>query len=194
MPKSSLKPDTSSCPPGLLPIADLMARIPARSIELLDYEILRRKRELVRTSETRALLSWHPWETIRLLVLSGAVTFFLAWFLSVIAELGRFYNSIVSATHIQVPFLDQRVIDFLGVVPRSSFQLFAAIPDFGALEAFYVALGVMGALALTKLVFIGIHWEKIKLLGEAERELNEELKELEQWKAGLTAGPKAKAS
>lgn len=186
-PKSLPKPNIQTCPPGLLAIVDLISRVPARASDLLEYEVIRRKRELIRTQEARALLSWHPWETMRLLVLSGAVAFFLAWFFSAIAELGRFYNSIVSATHIQVPFIDQRLIDLLGLVPKSSFRLFSSIPDFGALEAFYEALGVMALLAFTKLVFISIHWKKIKLLGDAERELGEELKELERWKEDFSA-------
>lgn len=158
-----------------------MERIPERAEALLNYEISKRERERVLAQETKQLLSWHPWHTMRFLLLSGAIAFALAWFFSFLAAIGRFYNATVGKLDVGVPFLDTKLFEAGEVFPTSTFALFAKIPDFGAIESFYVALGVIALIAIVKLIFILIHWKKIKLLNEAEREYTEELETLTSW-------------
>lgn len=178
-------PNREDAPAGLLFVADLVERIPERGEALLNYEISKRERERVLTQETKRLLSWHPWHTIRFLLLSGAVAFALTWFFSFLSALGRVYNASVGKLDISVPFLDPKLLDIGGAIPTTTFALFSKIPDFGAVESFFVALAVVMLIAVVKLIFIMIHWKKIKMLGEAESVFTEELETLEEWKSEL---------
>jgi hypothetical protein len=192
MPKSDKPfpaPNRKNAPAGLLTVADLIERIPGRASDVLSHEIGRRERELVLTQETRRLLSWHPWHTIRFLLLSGAVAFAAAWLVSFLSALARFYNNTLgslgaghAASGAGIPFLNEWLAEIGKIIPASAFALFSKIPDFGAIESFFVALGVILLVAFVKLLFILLNWKKIKLLNEAERELSEELETLNKWR------------
>jgi hypothetical protein len=199
MPKSDKPfpaPNRKNAPAGLLAVADLIERIPGRAEDVLIHETGRRERELILMQETRRLLSWHPWHTIRFLLLSGAVAFAAAWLVSFLSALARFYTSAFGspgAAHAAggagsaiggagIPFLNEWLAEIGKIIPASAFALFSKIPDFGAIESFFVALGVVMLVAFVKLLFILLNWKKIKLLNEAERELSEELETLNRWK------------
>src|SRR3990167_2352134 len=85
------------CPPGLLFVADLLARVPERQRDLLDHEITKREREQTLTRETRHLLSWHPLHTTKTVLLYGVLTFVLAWVIGALGSLGRAYAALKAA-------------------------------------------------------------------------------------------------
>jgi hypothetical protein len=175
-----------SAPPGLLIVADILERIPDRADALLEHEITMRERERVLSQETKSLLSWHPWHTIRFLILSGAVAFAAAWFFSVVLEFVKLYNEAVG-TKLGIPFVDENLFNLDELLPNQVFPILSHVPEFGALESFFIALGVVLLVALVKVVFILINWKKIKLLSAAEKELREELDVLADWKKELAS-------
>lgn len=178
-------PKSEEVPAGLIVICDILERIPERGKAILDYEIRKRERERILMQETRNLLSWHPWHTIRFLLLSGTIAFGVTWFISFLSALGRFYGASFGKLDASAPLVNQKLADIGELIPITTFSLFSKIPDFGAIESFFVALGVVVLIAVVKLIFILVHWKKIKLLGEADAVFSEELEVLEAWKEEL---------
>jgi hypothetical protein len=178
-------PKNEVVPPGLILICDALERIPERGEALLDYEIQRRERERILMQETKNLLSWHPWHTIRFLLLSGAIAFGITWFISFLSAIGRVYDASIGKLDMGTSILSQKFAAIGSLIPSSAFSIFSKIPDFGAIESFFVALGVVFLVALVKLIFIIVHWKKIKLLGEADDIFAKELETLERWRREL---------
>ncbi len=180
-------------PPGLLVVADFMERMPDRAEALLEHEISRRERERVLSQETKNLLSWHPWHTIRFLILSGAIAFAAAWLFSVVLEFVKLYNKAVG-TKLGIPFVDENVFNLGELLPSQVFPMLSNVPEFGALESVFIALGVVLLVALVKVLFILINWKKIKLLSSAEKALRQELEVLEEWKKEFEKEPSSEES
>lgn len=174
-------PGKNDVSPGLVLLADLIERMPTRAQEIVTHEIEKRERDLVLTQEIKTTLSWHPWSTVRIFVLSGAAAFALAWTFSLVAEFVRFYNASADALKVNLPFLDANVVDLTKKLPAQAFGLFRQIPDFGAIEAVYFALVIVMLLAVFKVIFIAIHWGKIKMLNRAIEEVEEEMDVLIRW-------------
>ena len=170
-----------TAPPGLLMVADIITRIPGRAEALIAYEIDRRERERVLMQETKNLLSWHPWHMIRFLILSGAVAFAVTWLFSVILVFAKLYNQTVGSK-LGIPFLGETLSSVSAFLPKQIGPMLSDLPNFGALESFFVALGVVFLIALVKVVFIFVNWKRIKVLSQAEQVLTEELKALGNWK------------
>ncbi|MCW1891931.1 MAG: hypothetical protein KIH65_001665 [Candidatus Uhrbacteria bacterium] len=191
MPKISTikKPEPASkdtlIPTGLIVIADYVERVPERAIELLTYELQRREREKVLLEETKGFLSWHPWSTLRLLLLSGGVAFTVAWSFSLISDFMRLYNETVTRANLQGAAFGNASMDLTKLIPQSAFGFFSGLPEFGTKESVLVALGVIVALAAFKLLFILLNWEKIKVLNISDRALMEEMRYLKGWIAVL---------
>jgi hypothetical protein len=180
----SKPPSTSKdnlIPIGLLLAADYVERVPSRATELLTYELQRREREKILLEETKGFLSWHPWSTLRLLLLSGGVTFTVAWSFSMVADFMRLYNDTVVRAKLQAPVFGDSALGLTNLIPSSAFGFFSGLPDFGTKESVLVALGVVFALAMFKLIFIAFNWQKIKALNVADRMLTEEMKYLRGW-------------
>lgn len=168
-------------PTGLLLTADYVERVPSHAIEVLAYELQRREREKILLDETKGFLSWHPWSTLRLLLLSGGVAFSVAWSFSVVADFMRLYNDTVIRSRLQAPVFGDSALSLTNVIPSSAFGFFSGLPEFGTKESILVALGVVIALAAFKLIFIAFNWQKIKALNVADRMLSEEMEYLKGW-------------
>ncbi len=168
-------------PIGLLLTADYVTRVPDRAGEMLTYELQRREREKILLEETKGFLSWHPWSTLRLLLLSGGVTFTVAWSFSVVANFMRLYNDTIARTKLQAPIFGDSALSLTNIIPPSAFGFFSGLPEFGTKESVLVALGVVVALAAFKLIFIAFNWQKIKALNVADRVLREEMDYLRGW-------------
>jgi hypothetical protein len=186
MPKGSrarFEPDRKECPAGLLLIVDFLVRFPDRTDDLLNHEIATRERELIRTQETKYLLSWHPLNTLRFLLISGGLAFFVTWFLGVLAGIGRFYKDLLGEEGVTIPFIGGG-ISAETFFPAGILDLLSKLPDYGAEEAFFTALAVVALLAVMKAVFILFNWKKIETLRAAEEDLNGELDYLRRWNDG----------
>ncbi|MBD3251770.1 hypothetical protein GF380_04975 [Candidatus Uhrbacteria bacterium] len=174
-------PGKKDVSPGLILTAELVERMPTRGEEIVRYEIGRRERDRVLMSQTKNLMSWHPWNTVRLLLLSGVGAFALAWLLSLIVEIAKLYNAAINVLQIDVPFLDTQVFDLREALPSQAFGFIQRLPDFGAVEAIYFGLLVMFAIAVIKGLFILFYWNQIKLLIQADQEIDAELETLNAW-------------
>jgi hypothetical protein len=192
--KSSTPSNRESCLPGLLAIADLAERIPERAKELYAVEIERRKHDLLRIGEELKKLSWHPWSTIQLLIVTGFASFAISWgagmmldFLQLIDKtVNKANGAPTSVSGIGIPSIST-------ILPPQFAGAFTTLPHIGVLESFYIALSTVLTIAFIKLIIILANWEKIKIVSATEKRTNAEVEALKEWALGERKAAEKKA-
>jgi hypothetical protein len=181
MPKPSINRET--VPPGLLIVADVIARLPERKQDLLAYELKRRERELVMLRDTHQRLSWHPVQTLKSVILYGINAFVLAWSAGLLSSVGRSYASLKSShVDVPIPFAQDFGINFGPFVPTSTPLLVAAqLPSVTLEEAIMFGLTIALAIILMRVIIVVIRWRKMHELHEQEIELVHEIDVLREW-------------
>lgn len=178
------QPNRDTCPPGLLLVADLLARVPERKRDLIDHEIKKRERERLMSHETRQLLSWHPLHTTKTVLLFGVHSFILAWVVGLLASLGRSYVALQTTTiEIPLPLVKDIVFNLGSFVPTStSLGLASQLPAWSFRDALVVGLIVSLVVAAEKVVFAALQWDRVKKLKASMSELDQEMASLKAWK------------
>lgn len=176
--------DMFHCPVGLLNEKDLMDRMPERREEIIGHGIRRREELRLAFRAARTRIGWHPAHTAKVIAISGVVTFILAWLLSYISAFGHWYAAAKDwSVRVPLPLLGEKTIDIGAVVPTSTPLGFAArLPAFGLTESAYAAAGVVGLIIFERLLLAVVNVSSIRKLKGAERELDEEIRMLEEWK------------
>jgi hypothetical protein len=173
-------PNRETVPPGLLMVADLIARVPERKEELLAYELRKRERELQVVRETRHLLSWHPLHTTKVVLIYGIIAFSIATLIGSIASLGQWFVRLQSSNvPISIPMVGSIPFDIGSYVPSSTtLSSLALLPNISLLNSTYFGIAVALLVLIEKVVFIIIQYGKAEVLRNAEKELNEEMEAL----------------
>lgn len=182
------QPNRDLCPPGLLFVADLLARVPERSRDLLDHEIAKRERERTLTRETRHLLSWHPLHTTKTVLVYGLLTFVLAWVVGALGSLGRAYAAMKAAeVTIPLPVVKDFVFHIGSFVPTSTtLGIASQLPAWSFRDALVIGLGVAIVVAVEKLIFAVLQWNRSRALHASEAELEKEIATLKEWRRGAS--------
>jgi len=178
-----VNPNRDTCPPGLLATADLLQAHRERAADILAVARQKREVERLRIRELRARYAWHPWSMAKLLIVSGASAFFIAWGAGLMADFLKLYDQTVSkASAIPQAALGGFSIPSLNtIIPLGLSGFFAQLPRIGAKESFFIALAIVLAIALIKLAIVLVNWKKIHLLHDAEKRVNLELETLKAW-------------
>ncbi|HWQ99623.1 MAG TPA: hypothetical protein VN397_02120 [Candidatus Methylomirabilis sp.] len=181
------QPNRDLCPPGLLFVADLLARIPERKRDLLDHEIAKRERERTLTHETRHLLSWHPLHTTKTVALYGFHGFILAWVIGLLASLGRSYAALqTTKIKIPLPLVNDIVFNLGSFVPTSTtLGIASQLPVWSFRTALVIGIGIAVIVAVEKIVFAALQWKKVRALQASEADLHQEIETLKEWKREL---------
>ncbi len=183
--KSPTPTNRESCLPGLLGIADLAERIPERAKELYEVEIERRKHDLLRTGEELKKLSWHPWSTIQLLIVTGGASFAIAWGGGMMLDFLQLINTTMSKTNGSTSTASGSMLPSIAtMLPPQLAGYFTSLPHIGLLESFYIALSTVLTIAFIKLIIILANWEKIKIVSATEKRTKAEMAALKEWMAG----------
>ena len=171
----------SMIPIGLIIFMEWLESHPQYKKDMLEYEIARRESEHLILKETKKVLSWHPWSTFRLLLITGGLAFSVAWSLSAISDTVQIYNQFLGKGPSGLPsqFTDS-FVTLTNLLPKINGDFFAGIPDYGAIESLYIALGVIGIIVIIKLTIILFNWKKIQALVNHENQLHKELHFLEE--------------
>lgn len=176
-----LEKDSHSSPVGLIAVARLIAETPDRRDDILAYEIRQRERELLVTRETRHALSWHPFHTTKVVLAVGVGVFVIVWLMSQLRAVAEWYTRARAAT-LTLPLIGDRTIDLGSHVPTSTaFDLMGRLPQWGLVESFWIAVGLMLVIVIERLVFAAFQWKHVQALVSAETELAEEVTTLRAW-------------
>ncbi len=177
------KPNRLTVPPGLVMVADLVARIPERAEDVLASELARRERERTMTHETRSLLSWHPINTTRTVLLFGLHGFVLAWALGWLAALGHAYSQLKTASiAIPLPLVQDLAFDLGNIVPTSTaLSVASRLPPIDFRAAIGVGLVIAFIVAMERAIIAAFQWKKARMLRLAEAELQNEIDTLKSW-------------
>jgi hypothetical protein len=172
-------------PIGLLVEEDFIKRYPARRKEIVAHAIQDRERRRVLLQETRHLLTWHPIHTTKVVLVTGILTFILAFLVSQVVSIGHWYADAKSWTiPISLPLIPTTNIDIGSHVPSStSLALASRVPSFGLQESLIIAIIAMAAVLLEKVVVSLFQWKKAHLVGTAVRDLDQELRTLHEWRS-----------
>ena len=176
---------SSSVPIGLLSESDLISRFPARREEVIAHAIARREEEMIGLRETRKLLSWHPVQLIKTLLIVGIVAFSLAWMFSQIAAFGHWYaGARASKLVVAIPMLGNESFPVGQYLPTSTaMTTIQTLPMIGLNESIWFAIAVMGIVLLERGILITISWNRISQLHQAERQRKDEIELLRSWRA-----------
>lgn len=180
-------------PAGLVIVADLVARIPERGQEVIASEIARRERERTMTRETRSLLSWHPINTTRTVLLFGLHGFVLAWALGWLAALGHAYAQLkTSSIAIPLPLVQDLAFNIGTIVPTSTaLSVASRLPPIDFRDAIGVGIAIAFVVAVERGIIAAFQWKKARLLRAAEDELQAEIETLKSWQEKPTKKPTA---
>lgn len=179
-------------PPGLVIVADLVARIPERANDVIASELARRERERTMTRETRSLLSWHPINTTRVVLLFGLHGFVLAWALGWLAALGHAYAQLKTASiAIPLPLLQDLAVNLGTFVPTSTaLSVASRLPPIDFRDAIGVGIAIALIVAVERGIIAAFQWKKARLLRTAEDELQAEIEILKSWQEPADKKPK----
>jgi hypothetical protein len=178
-----LNPNRDTCPPGLLGTADLIARVPERTADIITVERERRQLERLNISVDRRRYSWHPLSVIKFLFISGGLAFVISWSAGTLLDFLKLYDQTVSKANAipSVPGTGFAVPSINAMVPGAS-GLFSALPHIGIAESLYAAAVAVIILALVWGIIMFVHREKIALLTRSAKRVDEELRVLEEWR------------
>lgn len=164
-------------------VADFIARVPERAQDVIASELEKRERERTMAHETRGLLSWHPINTTRTVLLFGFHGFVLAWALSWLGALGQAYAQLRSATiELPLPLVQNLSFDIGSLVPTSTaLSVASRLPTINFRDAVGVGIAIAIVIALERGVLAAFQWKKARLLRAAEEELKKEVDILRSW-------------
>ncbi len=179
-------PNISTCPVGLIHECELIAQAPERTADIIAHAKRIRTRELLYVREIRGLMTWHPVQTTNVVVLSGVITFALAWIFSEIIAVSHWYaDAKAFQVNVGLPYIGSTSLDVGSHIPTSTALATASrFPIYGIREAALLAGGVMFAILLEKLVIAFLHRRESSQLGAYAKELKQELKTLDTWSKG----------
>lgn len=171
----------NAIPTGCLQIDLLIKSYPQERERLVQHAIDERHRQLASYSELRGLISFHPIHTTKLVLLSGLVSFILAFLLAQFAQLADWYKKLTEwKVSFSLPVVGEKVLDIGSRVPTSTtFEVGAKLPTWSLRECFWFAVGVMVALIIIQAVQAAIRWRDAIRLKQGENELQNELTYLE---------------
>ncbi|MEN9558727.1 MAG: hypothetical protein RL141_1096 [Candidatus Parcubacteria bacterium] len=178
-----MKPNRLTVPPGLVMVADLIARIPERAQEVIASELAKREREQTVAHETRNLLSWHPINTTRMVLLFGFHGFVLAWALGWLGAIGQAYAHLkVTTIAVPLPLVQDLSFNLGTLVPTSTVLSVAShLPTLDFRDALGIGIGIAIVVALERGIIAAFQWKKSRLLRAAEMELEKEMELLRGW-------------
>jgi hypothetical protein len=182
-------------PPGLVVVADIIIRIPERAEDIIVSEIENRERERTMTHETRSLLSWHPINTTRMVLLLGFHGFVLAWAIGWLAALGNAYAHLkTSSIAVPLPLVQDVTVDLGAFVPTSTaLSVASRLPAIGLRDAIGIGIIIALIVAVERGIIAAFQWKKARLLRAAEERLQMELDVLKSWRQPPAKKPKTTA-
>lgn len=164
-------------PTGCLGVDLLVKNYPQERERIVKYAIDERRRQLASYSELRGLISFHPIHTTKLVLLSGLVSFILAFLLAQFAQLADWYKKLSEwKFNFSLPIIGEKVLDIGSKVPTSTtFEVGARLPAWSIRECFWLAVGVMVTLVVLQAVQAAIRWRDAMRLKQGENDLQQEL-------------------
>ncbi|MFZ2804719.1 MAG: hypothetical protein WA001_05925 [Patescibacteria group bacterium] len=180
----------TNTPVGLLDEERLIAEYPSRRAEILDHAIRERERSKVAFNETSTLITFHPIQTLKIILITGLVTFILAFVVSQVVYVGHAYTQAKAFTF-DVPTLSStlslgapQTIAVGSYIPTSTpLALASTVPNFGLKESIEIAILAMALLLIERLVVTAANWKKSRLLKQAANDLDGELDVLREWRS-----------
>jgi|JI8StandDraft_1071087.scaffolds.fasta_scaffold79977_2 hypothetical protein len=164
-------------PTGCLGVDLLVKNYPQERERIVKHAIDERRRQLASYSELRGLISFHPIHTTKLVLLSGLVSFILAFLLAQFAQLADWYKKLSEwKFSLALPVVGEKVLDIGSRVPTSTtFEIGAKLPSWSVGECFWFAVAVMVVLLILQAVQAAIRWRDAMRLKQGEHELQQEL-------------------
>lgn len=178
-----IQKEVLTCPVGLVYECGLVERVPERRDEIVAHAIRVRERERLYAKEIRGLLSFRPYHAVRVAVIVGLVAFALAFLVSALVAIGRWYVGFQSSQIvIPIPVVGDYAIPYGSLAPSSTMLGVAGkIPAFGIVGAAYVGFGIMFAILLEQAIVAVMHRKESRTLKEYSDELKRELEVLRSW-------------
>jgi len=173
------------CPPGLLPVRDILERYPADRAMFLIHEIRRRERELTLYRSVRGVSHFQLWEAVRSTIVTGVLLFLLIMGVGEVAKLSQWVVGLQSSKiPIPIPFVKGVNLDIGQYMPSSTvITLAAQLPAWDWRDAGVIVAAIVAALLAFRLVTGYIVWKRSRVLRTAMIELEDEVDVLRSWRS-----------
>ncbi len=177
-------PSLTSCPIGVLPECDFIARFPERKPDLIVHALHQRERQLFLLKQARRQLVFHPLNSLKVIFVSGILSFFVSFFLSQFSALGAWYVA-ARQTSVDLPLVSHPW-DIGSYLPISApLNLAAKLPTISFSQSIVFGLGIMLAIFLERTISAFIMRHQVTFIHHSESELLQEIDTLRAWaKAG----------
>ena len=176
----------SDTPIGLRSVFEDFKRYPDDRARMHERAVLEREALLSTYRASRARFGWHPFQTIKSILLSATITFVIAWLVSSIAMFGKWYINLRSnKIDVTMPFLGNQKMDIGSLIPLApGVEQIGKIPNFGIREAAYLAGAIAAIIFVERVLLTFFNMKQIRILKRAEKEVKKELAALTE--LGLT--------
>ena len=168
-------------PIGCLETDLLLKSYPEERERILRHALEERRLRLATYAELRSVIGFHPIHLVKVIALSGVISFILVFVLAQLAQLALWYKKVTELTvSVPIPALGTKTIDIGSRVPTSTaFEVAAQLPVWTVKECLWFALAVMVIVLVVRSIRIAIRWRDAKRLKQGETQLKEELTYLE---------------
>lgn len=185
---NSSLPNRETAPAGLLLLADFCARVPERAMDAIERERQMRELHLLSIHQMKKTYSWNPGRTIWMALLIGVTVFLSFWSMSTVLNMFGSTGQTITGTMKQLSQLGIELPP--NVAPQFGSLMNAAdvMPKFTMGDTIAYTIGSMVLYAIYRFFMVMPNLDRIKILHEEEKRLEEELRYLSAWMNELIKG------
>lgn len=168
-------------PAGLVGVADLIARVPERAMEVIGRERQNRELSLISIHQMNKTYSWNPGRTVWIALLIGLTAFSLLWSMSTTLGMFRSTGTSVGGVMKELSSLGIELPSNIAKPVSSASTLADTLPNFGIGDSIAMSFGSMILYGIFKFFMVMPNLDRLKTLREEEKRIEEEMRYLSMW-------------
>lgn len=172
-------------PAGLIGVADLVARIPERAMEIIEREKQHRELSLLSIHQMNKTYSWNPGRTVWIALLIGLTAFSLLWSTSTTLGMFRSTGTSVGGVMKELSSLGIELPANIASPVSSASMLADTLPNFGIGDSIAMSFGLMVLYGIYKFFTVMPNLDRLHTLHDEEKRLEEEVRYLSAWMSQL---------
>lgn len=168
-------------PAGLVLLADIVARIPERAMDVVERERQLNGLRLLSIHQMQKVYSWNPGRTIWVAVLIGVTVFSALWSTSTVLGMFSSTGQTLTGTMKELNQLGIQLPQNVASPFTSMMGIADAMPAYSGGDMIAYTVGSILLYAIYKFLTVLPNLDRLKLLQEEEKRLEEERRYLDAW-------------
>jgi hypothetical protein len=170
-----------SVPAGLLFVADFAARVPERAMDVVERERQHKQLLLLSIHQMKKTYSWNPGRTVWIALLIGLTVGTSMWSMSTVMSMFNTSGLSFGGVLNQYQQLGIEIPATVGSQVGSAVSAMDALPKFGMGDTIAFTIGSMIIYGIIKFLLVMPNLDRLRLLEEEEKKLEEEIRFMNGW-------------